>query len=435
MKLCMIGTGYVGLVSGTCFADIGNQVYCVDKDVSKINKLNLGISPIYEPGLDELIKKNYSAKRLFFTNDLKKAVNSSDIIFICVGTPTKKGSLKVDLSYVYRSIKEIISVTKNKKIIVTKSTVPVGTGDEIEKIIKKQKRKNFEVISNPEFLREGEAIRDFRYPDRIVVGSNDKRIFKKMKTLYSPLISKGSKFFTTSRRGAELIKYASNAFLATKITFINEISNLCEKTGVNVEDISLGIGSDKRIGSRFLRAGPAYGGSCFPKDTKGLVSIADKYNVNFSIVKSVIKSNSNRANLLTQKIHKIIGSNVKNKKIAFLGVTFKPNTDDMRDSASLKMIPYLSKRGAKVSYYDPSGKKKDFLNIKNCKYEKNIKDNCKNADLIILLTEWDEFKSIDFKKINKNKNLKIYDLRNLYNLDQMKDKKLKYYSVGRPDIS
>ena len=433
MKLCMIGTGYVGLVSGTCFADIGNQVYCVDKDVSKINKLNLGISPIYEPGLNELIKKNYIAKRLIFTTDLKKAVNSSDIIFVCVGTPTKKGSLKVDLSYVYKSVKEIISSTKNKKIIVTKSTVPIGTGDEMEKIIKKLKKKNFEVISNPEFLREGEAIRDFRYPDRIVIGSNNKKIFKKMKTLYASLISKGAKFFTTSRRGAELIKYASNAFLATKITFINEISNLCEKTGVNVEDISLGIGSDNRIGGRFLRAGPAYGGSCFPKDTKGLVSIADKNKINLSIIKSVIKSNQNRASLHTKRIHKIIGSNIKNKKIAFLGVTFKPNTDDMRDSTSLKMIPYLCKKGAKVSYYDPSGKKKEFSKIKNCKYENNIKDNCKNADLIILLTEWDEFKIIDFKKINKN--LKIYDLRNLYNLDQMKDKKIRYYSVGRPDIN
>ncbi len=431
----MIGTGYVGLVSGTCFADIGNQVYCVDKDISKINKLNSGISPIYEPGLNELIKKNFVAKRLIFTTDLKKAVNSSDIIFVCVGTPTKKNSLKVDLSYVYKSIKEIISSTKKKKIIVTKSTVPVGTGDQIEKIIKKSKKKNFEVISNPEFLREGEAIRDFRYPDRIVIGSNNKKIFKKMRTLYTPLISKGAKFFTTSRRGAELIKYASNAFLATKITFINELSNLCEKTGVNVEDISLGMGTDNRIGSRFLRAGPAYGGSCFPKDTKGLVSIADKNKINLSIVKSVIKSNQKRVNLLTKKIHKIIGSNIKNKKIAFLGVTFKPNTDDMRDSSSLQMIPYLCKKGAKVSYYDPSGKKKEFLKIKNCNYENNIKQICKNADLIILLTEWDEFKSIDFKKINKKKNFKIYDLRNLYDFDQMKDRKIKYYSIGRPDIN
>ena len=434
MKLCMIGTGYVGLVSGTCFADIGNQVYCVDKDISKINKLNSGISPIYEPGLDELIKKNYSAKRLFFTNDLKKAVNSSDIIFICVGTPNKKGSLNVDLSYVYKSVKEIISVSKNKKIIVTKSTVPIGTGDQIEKIIK-IKRKKFDVISNPEFLREGEAIRDFRYPDRIVIGSNNKKIFKSMKTLYAPLISKGAKFFTTSRRGAELIKYASNAFLATKITFINELANLCEKTGINVEDISLGIGSDNRIGSRFLRAGPAYGGSCFPKDTKGLVSVAEKYKINLSLVKSVIKSNQDRVNLLTGRIDRIFGSKIKNKKIAFLGVTFKPNTDDMRDSTSLKMIPYLCKKGAIVSYYDPSGKKKEFLKFKNCRYENNIKDNCKNADLIILLTEWDEFKAIDFKKINKNKKLKVYDLRNLYNLEEMASKKIDYYSIGRSIIS
>ena len=435
MKLCMIGTGYVGLVSGTCFADIGNQVYCVDKDASKINKLNLGVSPIYEPGLDELIKKNYIAKRLIFTTDLKKAVNSSDIIFICVGTPTKKGSLSVDLSYVYKSAKEIISSTKKKKIIVTKSTVPVGTGDEIEKIIKKLKKRNFETISNPEFLREGEAIRDFRYPDRIVIGSNNKKIFKKMRTLYAPLINKGAKFFTTSRRGAELIKYASNAFLATKITFINEISNLCEKTGVSVEDISLGIGSDNRIGSRFLRAGPAYGGSCFPKDTKGLVSIGDKNKINLSIVKTVIRSNQNRVHLHTKRVHKIIGSNIKNKRIAFLGVTFKPNTDDMRDSTSLKMIPYLCKKGAKVSYYDPSGRKKEFSKVKNCKYENNIKNNCKNADLIILLTEWDEFKALDFKKINPNKNFKIYDLRNLYSPEQMKEKKLRYYSVGRPDFN
>ena len=433
MKLCMIGTGYVGLVSGTCFADIGNHVFCVDKDLSKIKKLNSGISPIYEPGLDELIKKNYTAKRLFFTTNLKIAVNSSDIIFICVGTPNKKGSLNVDLSYVYKSIKEIASVTKNKKIIVTKSTVPIGTGDEIEKILRK--RKNFNIISNPEFLREGEAIRDFRYPDRIVIGSNNKKNFKTMKELYAPLINKGAKFFTTSRRGAELIKYASNAFLATKITFINELANLCEKTAIDIEEISMGIGSDKRIGSRFLRAGPAYGGSCFPKDTKGLVAAANKHKINLSVVKSVIKSNYNRVFLNTKRVNEILGKNIKNKKIAFLGVTFKPNTDDMRDSTSLKMIPYLSKKGAFISYYDPTGKKKEFIKIKNCKFESNIKDNCKKADLIILHTEWDEFKIIDFKKISNNRNLKVYDLRNLYNTNDMKRKKIKYYSIGRPNIS
>ena len=434
MKICMIGTGYVGLVSGTCFADIGHQVYCVDKDVSKINKLNLGISPIYEPGLAELIKKNHKAKRLHFTSNLKKAITVSDIIFICVGTPNIKGSLKVNLSFVFKCTKEILSITKKKKIIVTKSTVPVGTGDQIENIIKK-KRKLFSVISNPEFLREGEAIRDFRYPDRIVIGSNNKNEFKIMKKLYSPLINKGAKFFSTSRRGAELIKYAANAFLATKITFINEIANLCEKSGINVEDIALGIGSDTRIGSRFLRPGPAYGGSCFPKDTKGLVSAAEKFKTNLSIVKSVIKSNHDRVILLIKRVHKILGSNLKGKKISILGVTFKPNTDDMRDSTSLKMMPYLSKKGAIISYYDPSGEKNEFKNLLNCKFKKNIKENCLNADLIILLTEWDEFKSIDFQKAVKKKNFKIYDLRNIYTRDEMKRNKIKYYSIGRPDVS
>ncbi len=430
----MIGTGYVGLVSGTCFADIGNQVICVDKDKKKIDKLNSGISPIYEPGLDELIKKNYSAKRLFFTSNIKNAINLSDVIFICVGTPTKKGSIKVDLSHVYKCTKEILKYSKRKKIIVTKSTVPIGTGDEIEKLLGK-KKKLFTVISNPEFLREGEAIRDFRYPDRIVIGSNEKKQFNIMKKLYTPLINKGSKFFTTSRKGAELIKYASNAFLATKITFINELANLCEKSGVNIEDISLGMGSDNRIGSRFLRAGPAYGGSCFPKDTKGLVSAAERYKINLSVVKSVIKSNQERFNLLTKRIHKILGYNLRNKRISFLGVTFKPNTDDMRDSSSLKMIPYLTKKGAIVTYYDPSGEKNIFKKIKNCFYKKDIKSNCFSSDLVILLTEWDEFKSINFKNIVKNRKFKVYDLRNLYNAEEMKKNKIKYYSVGRPDIN
>ena len=434
MKLCMIGTGYVGLVSGTCFADIGNQVICVDKDKNKIEKLNSGVSPIYEPGLDELIKKNYLSKRLSFSTNLKKSIKSSDVIFICVGTPTKKNSINVDLSFVYKCAKEIFKNTNKKKIIVTKSTVPVGTGDDIEKILRKKKNL-FTVISNPEFLREGEAIRDFRYPDRIVIGSNDKKAFNIMRKLYAPLINKGSKFFTVSRRGAELIKYASNAFLATKITFINEIANLCEKSGVKVEDISLGMGSDTRIGGRFLRAGPAYGGSCFPKDTKGLISAANKYKVNLPVVKAVIKSNHDRINFLTQRVHKILGSKIKNKKISFLGVTFKPNTDDMRDSTSLKMIPYLCKKGARVNYYDPSGEKNEFKNLKNCYFKNNINSNCNKADLVILLTEWDEFKSLNFKKIIKNNKFKIYDLRNLYNSEEMQRNNIKYYSIGRPDIN
>ena len=434
MKLCMIGTGYVGLVSGTCFADLGNKVYCVDKDAKKIDKLNSGLSPIYEPGLNELIQKNYKSGRLIFTNKLKLAVNNSDLIFICVGTPNKKDTQNVDLKYIYQAIKEISTCSIKKKIIITKSTVPVGTGDILEKLLKSKKKKLFEIVSNPEFLREGEAIRDFRYPDRIVVGSNNFKATKILKNLYQPLINKGAKFFITSRRGSELIKYASNAFLATKITFINEIANLCEKAEIDIEDISLGIGSDKRIGSRFLRAGPAYGGSCFPKDTNGLVSTGDKFKVNLSIVKAVIKSNHNRKSLHINKIEKIIGKNMKNKKISFLGVTFKANTDDMRDSTSLNMIPYISKRGASINYYDPTGEKKEFKKVKNCKFVNNIKLNCMNADLIILHTDWDEFKSLDFKKIVKNKNFIIYDLRNLYNYKEMFKNKIKYYSIGRPSI-
>ena len=429
MKICMIGTGYVGLVSGTCFADIGHTVYCVDNNKDKIEKLNYGESPIYEPGLNELIRENTRANRLFFTSSLYEGVNKSDIIFICVGTPAKKNSTSVDLSYVIKAAKEIAKSSKKKKIIVTKSTVPVGTGDLLEKIFKN--RKKFVVISNPEFLREGEAIRDFRFPDRIIVGSNLSSSFTVMKNLYLPLVNKGAKFFTTNRRGAELIKYASNAFLATKITFINEIANLCEKTGINVEDISLGMGSDVRIGSRFLRAGPAYGGSCFPKDTKGLVSIADKQKINLSIVKSVIKSNHDRKSLLLKRIDKIFTKNIKNKRIAFLGVTFKPNTDDMRDAVSLYMIPNLHKRKAIISYYDPTGEKKNFSKFKNCKFYSDVKNVCKNADLIILHTEWDEFKSLDFKKLVKNKKFILYDLRNLYSVEQMKKKKIKYFSIGR----
>ena len=433
MKICMIGTGYVGLVSGTCFADIGHTVYCVDINKDKIEKLNHGESPIYEPGLDELIRVNSKAKRLFFTSNLSEGVNKSDIVFICVGTPTKKKSTSVDLSYVLNAAKEVAQLAKKKKIIVTKSTVPLGTGDLLETIFKNKKK--FTVISNPEFLREGDAIRDFRFPDRIIIGSNNFNSFNIMKRLYLPLINKGAKFFTTNRRGAELIKYASNAFLATKITFINEIANLCEKTGINVEDISLGMGSDVRIGSRFLRAGPAYGGSCFPKDTKGLVSIADKEKINLSIVKSVIKSNENRKHLFLKKIDKLLGKNLKNIKIAFLGVTFKPNTDDMRDAVSLDMIPHFHKRKAIISYYDPTGEKKEFAKLKNCNFHSNINDVCKKADLIILHTEWDEFKSLNFNKLLKNKKSIVYDLRNLYDVEQMKKKKYRYFSIGRPIIS
>ena len=433
MNICMIGTGYVGLVSGACFADMGHTVHCVDNNQEKIKKLNSGECPIYEPGLSELIKENFRSKRLIFTSNLSEGVNKSDIIFICVGTPTKKKSTSVDLNYVFKAAREIKKISKKRKIIVTKSTVPVGTGDMLEKIFKN--RKKFIIISNPEFLREGDALRDFRFPDRIIVGSNSANSFKIMKNLYLPLTNKGAKFFTTNRRGAELIKYASNAFLATKTTFINEIANLCEKININVEDISLGMGSDVRIGGRFLRPGPAYGGSCFPKDTKGLVSIATKERVDLSIVKSVIKSNHNRKYLLLKRIDDIFTKNIRNKKIVFLGVTFKPNTDDMRDAASLFMIPELHKRKALISYYDPTGEKKEFSSLKKCSYVSDVNKVCKNADLIILHTEWDEFKSIDFNKLVKNKKFTLYDLRNLYSVEQMRKKKIKYFSIGRTEIS
>ena len=431
MKLCMIGTGYVGLVSGVCFADLGNEVICIDKDTKKIEGLKKGLIPIYEPGLDELVLKNYKNKRLKFSTNLKDSISKSDIIFICVGTPTKKNGKGADLSQIYKVSKEIRSCISKFKIIITKSTVPVTTGDEIEKIIsQKISKKLFSVVSNPEFLREGEAIRDFIYPDRVVIGTNDKRSNKILKNLYTPLISKGAKYVNTSRRAAELIKYASNAFLATKITFINELANLCEKINVNIEDISIGMGLDKRIGGRFLRAGPAYGGSCFPKDTVAITSTADKFKTNLSVIKSVIKSNNNRSSLLLKRVFDIFKGKIKNKKICFLGVTFKANTDDMRDSSSLSMIPSLVKKGAKINYFDPTGEKKVFKKSKNVIFSNNVNVAIKNSDLIIIHTEWNDFKSINFKKVVKNKNFIIFDMRNIYSSQKMKELKIKYFSVG-----
>ena len=431
MKLCMIGTGYVGLVSGVCFSDLGNDVICVDRDKKKIENLKKGIIPIYEPGLAELALKNYKNNRLTFSTNLKDSISKSDIVFICVGTPSKKNGSSADLSQIFSVAKEIRSSISKFKIIITKSTVPVTTGDEIEKIIsKKVPKKLFSIVSNPEFLREGEAIRDFTYPDRIVIGTNDKKTNKILKNLYSPLISKGAKYFNSSRSSAELIKYASNAFLATKITFINELANLCEKLDVNVEDISIGMGLDKRIGGRFLRAGPAYGGSCFPKDTRAIVSIADKFKTNLSVIKSVIKSNENRSSLLLKRVFEILKGKIKNKKICYLGVTFKANTDDMRDSSCLNMIPSLVKKGAIINYFDPTGKKNEFKKMKNVSFSKNINSAIKDSDLIIVHTEWNDFKSINFKRIVQNKNFKIFDLRNIYSSTKMKEQKIKYYAIG-----
>ena len=432
MKICIIGTGYVGLVSGACFADLGNSVWCVDNNKEKIDLLNSNQIPFFEPGLEELVSKNFSSSRLKFTTNLKLAVRNSDIIFICVGTPTLKKSRSADLRHVFKVATEVSKYINRFKIIVTKSTVPVTTGDKIEKLILNKKRKKlFEVVSNPEFLREGEAVRDFRFPDRIIVGSNNKKVIKTLQSLYDPLIKKGAEFFSTNRRGAELIKYASNAFLATKISYINELANLCEKTGVNIEDVSLGIGLDKRIGSRFLRAGPAFGGSCFPKDTKAITVTGDLFKTDLSIIKSVIKSNEKRRILLSKRVKKILSNKIKNKKIAFLGVTFKPNTDDMRQSSSLVMIPFLLKKGAKINYYDPSGEKKEFSKLKNLSFCNTVNDACKNVDLVIIHTEWEEFKALDFKKLYRKKKFKIYDLRNLYSVELMKKKGFNYYSIGR----
>ncbi len=432
MKLCMIGTGYVGLVSGVCFSDLGNTVYCVDNNKNKIDLLNDGKVPIYEPGLEEILKKNYKEKRLIFTTDLKKAVLNSDIIFICVGTPTLKNSDSADLKYVFNVAKQLKKLISRYKIIVTKSTVPVCTGDKIENILSNLTNKNsVDVVSNPEFLREGEAIRDFIHPDRVIIGTNSKKANKLMNALYTPIVKKTSRYYNTSRRGAELIKYASNAFLATKITYINELANLCEKTGVDIKDISVGMGSDERIGGRFLRAGPAYGGSCFPKDTRALINTANQFKTDLSIVKSVVKSNNKRKILLTKRLENILNNKLKNKVITFLGVTFKPNTDDMREASSIPMIKYLNKNNSKIRYHDPSGEKNEFKKLKNVKYYKDIQSACFNSDLIVLHTEWNDFRLLNFKKLVKKSNFKIFDMRNMYSPSKMKNLKIKYFGIGR----
>ena len=432
MKICIIGTGYVGLVSGTCFAELGNNVICTDIDKKKIDKLNRGIIPIYEPGLEELVKRNSKQEKLKFSTDISLSIKNSNIIFICVGTPTNKINKKADLKYVFNATNKIKNNLNKYKLIVTKSTVPVMTGDKIEKILNVKKNKNkFDVISNPEFLREGEAIRDFLYPDRVVIGTSNTKANNIMRNLYLPIIKKKNRFFQTSRRAAELIKYASNGFLATKISYINEISNLCEKTDIDVKEISVGIGLDERIGDRFLRAGPGYGGSCFPKDTRALLNTAKKFKTELSIINTVVRSNDNRHKILTSKISNIMNNKLKNKKITFLGVTFKAGTDDMRESPSLKIIPTLIKKGCLIKYYDPTGSKKEFSKFKNIDYCSNIKEACKNSDLLVIHTEWNEFKQLNFKNIVKKKNFKIYDMRNLYSPNKMKKNKINYFCVGR----
>ena len=435
MKICFIGTGYVGLVSGVCFSDLGNNVICIDKDNDKLSRLENGIIPIFEPGLSELVKKNIDAGRLSFSDDLISSINKSDIVFIAVGTPTAKDGVSADLSQVFSVAQLISKKIKSRKIIVTKSTVPIGTGDKIERILNKNKKNGlFTIVSNPEFLREGEAIKDFKYPDRVVIGANDKKVIKLFNELYRPIINKGAAFVACSRRAAELIKYASNAFLATKISFINEIANLCEKVHVNVDDVAVGIGLDKRIGSRFLRAGPAYGGSCFPKDTKALAKVGKNFNSPLSIVNTVINFNENRKKNIENNIYKILNNKIKNKLICFLGVTFKANTDDLRDSSAINLIFKFIKKGAKINYYEPSGNKEILDKQKNVNYFNDLYSSTKNVDLIVIHTEWDEFKNLNFSKIKNNrKKIIIYDLRNLYDNSYFNNKNnIIYYSIGRP---
>tara|TARA_B100000989_G_scaffold116521_1_gene85754 strand:- start:1234 stop:2565 length:1332 start_codon:yes stop_codon:yes gene_type:complete len=439
MKITIIGTGYVGLVSGTCFAEFGVNVTCVDNNIKKIKNLNKGIIPIYEPGLESLVKKNIEQKRLNFEIDLSKSISGSEVIFIAVGTPPRKKDGHADLSFVFKVAKEIGKALRHYAVIVNKSTVPVGTGKSVFDIIKNENKKLvFDVASNPEFLREGSAIDDFMRPDRVVIGCDSDKAKKILSELYRPLYLLETPIIFTKRETSELIKYAANSFLATKITFINEISELCERVGANVGDVSTGIGLDGRIGKKFLHPGPGYGGSCFPKDTLALVKTAQDHDFNLGLIEHVVRSNDQRKKNLYKKVKKACGDNLKNKTLTILGLTFKPNTDDMRDSPSLDLIPSLIGQGAILNLYDPEGMieaKKKFI-----KYKKYIRwytetyKSIRNADALIILTEWNQFRALDLKKIKKLlKEPILIDLRNIYNPKEMMEIGFSYYSLGRPN--
>ena len=432
MNIVIMGSGYVGLVSGACLADFGHNVICVDKDKKKITKLKKGIIPIYEPGLENLINKNRNAKRITFTTNLAKAMTKCDAVFISVGTPARRGDGHADLSYIYTAIKEIGVLIDKYTVIITKSTVPVGTGDEIEKILSELCEKNmFSVVSNPEFLKEGAAIKDFQFPDRIVIGTDEQKARAVLKEIYQPLLSKETPMLFTERRTSELIKYASNAFLATKITFINEIANLCENVGANVNSVSEGIGLDHRIGSQFLNAGPGYGGSCFPKDTLALIKTANDAGVNLKIVETVECVNRERKISMSQRIVTFCGNDVKGKKIALLGLSFKPNTDDMRDAPSLDIISGLQNAGAQISAYDPEAMKEAEKLVDDVKFSVDVMDCIKGAHALVLVTEWNQFRALDFAKI---KNLMsqpyLIDLKNIYNQNRLEKLGFIYSGIG-----
>ena len=440
MKITIIGTGYVGLVSGTCFAEFGVEVECVDKDKKKINNLKKGIIPIYEPGLSELVKKNVQAKRLSFETDVGKSINGSDAIFIAVGTPSRRGDGHADLSYVFNAAEDIAKKLNHFAVIVNKSTVPIGTGKKVYEIINEiNPELDFEVASNPEFLREGSAIDDFMRPDRVVIGCESKKAKDILKELYRPLFLLETPILFTKRETAEMIKYAANSFLATKITFINEIADLCEKVGANVSDVSTGIGLDGRIGKKFLHPGPGYGGSCFPKDTLALVKTAQDYSSPLGLVEHVVKSNKKRKQNIYKKIIKTLPTNTDSKTIAILGLTFKPNTDDMRDSPSLDLIPKLIEEKCKLKVFDPEGMeeaKKYFAYISNdIVYCNDAYETTKDSDALVILTEWNQFRALDLEKVkNLLKNKIIIDLRNIYNPKELNEMGFNYYSIGRDNI-
>jgi len=432
MRVVMIGTGYVGLVSGACFADFGHQVTCIDKDGAKIESLKNGKMPIFEPGLDVIVERNVKENRLNFATDAQDAIGEADIVFIAVGTPARRGDGHADLSYVYAAAEEIADYLKGYTVIVNKSTVPVGTGDEVDKIVRKANPSaEFDVASNPEFLREGAAIEDFKRPDRIVVGAHSDRAFAQMQTLYRPLYLNETPILMTERRTAELIKYAANAFLAMKISFINQISDLCDAVGANVQQVSKGIGLDNRIGSKFLHAGPGYGGSCFPKDTLALSKTAKDYGTPLSIIDTVIEVNEARKHAMVERIKAAMGGSVEGKTIAVLGLTFKPNTDDMRDAPSLVIVPGLQESGATIKAFDPEGMKEAAELLKNVVFCENAYDCMEGADAAVILTEWDQFRALDRKRMGELlKKPVMIDLRNIYTLDEVDD--LQYYSIGRP---
>ena len=433
MKLAMIGSGYVGLVSGACFADFGHDVVCVDKDEQKIANLNNNIMPIYEPGLADLVKRNVDAERLAFSTDLAASVKDCDAIFIAVGTPSRRGDGHADLSYVYAASEEIADSIVKPTVIITKSTVPVGTGDEVEHILaKKQPRDRFSVASNPEFLREGAAIRDFKRPDRIVIGTEDDWAKDVMSEIYRPLFLNESPILFTGRRTAELTKYAANAFLATKITFINEIADLCEKVGADVQEVARGIGLDNRIGSKFLHAGPGYGGSCFPKDTLALMKTAQDNDSPVRIVEAVVQVNDQRKRAMGRKVIHALDGEVRGKKVALLGLTFKPNTDDMRDAPSIAIAQTLIDAGAEVSAYDPEGMELAKQIMPTVEMADSSYHAAKDADAVVIVTEWDAFRALDLKKLaDVMQGNVLVDLRNIYNPAEVAQTSLIYTSVGR----